>query len=41
MIGRYCDIIEDERSEIEEELNVDIMDLCGRIAEIILLFFYN
>lgn len=26
-VGKYSDIIEDERSEIEEELNVDIMDL--------------
>lgn len=40
-VGKYCDIIEDERSEIEEELNVDIMDLRGRIAGISLLFFFT
>ena len=38
-VGKYCDIIGVERSEIEEELNVDIMDLRGRIADVSLLFF--
>lgn len=39
-VGKYCDIIGVERSEIEEELNVDIMDLRGRIAAGIGCYFF-